>query len=401
MKGLFKPILKRKKADGSFEKYVCPIWHYRFQIEGVIFRGSTGTELKTKAIEIFEKRKVKAREECGLTEISDIKFKDFADKYFKLCASKMKTAQDKKEIIEDFKKHFGEMKLSRISTFHLKEYIVNLKNKANGKELSPARRNRYRSELHRMFEMAIKWKLATKNPVSLTERERENNKRDRFLSPEELQRLLSLHESKKLRNGQTIQIMPLYLKRHIIVAINTLMRQGEQFSLKWDQVDLKTGYITLKDTKNGETRKVPMNSEVIKIIRELKSEQFSSINRSEYVFGERNNFNAVRWAWNNALKEAGINDFRWHDLRHTGASYLAMSGKSLRTIMQMGGWKSMDMVLRYSHLSESHVRDASEDLGQFVFGICSKSEKNCQQTANNPQNSPFTSLEKQPYPIVN
>ena len=401
MKGLYKAIFKRKRPDGTIADYECPVWHYRFQIEGATFKGSTGTTLKTKAMEIVEKRKVKAREECGLTEVSDINFADFTDKYYQLCASKMKTAEDKREILDDFKECFGNKLLSRISPFHVKEYLANLRNKKNSTELSPARRNRYRSELHRLFEVAIKWKLASKNPVSFTERERENNKRDRFLSPDELQRLLSLPESEKLSNGLTLQIMPLYLKRHIIVAINTLMRQGEQFSLKWNQVDLRTGYITLTDTKNGETRKVPMNSEVVKIMRELKAEQFASGNRSEYVFGDRSNMNAAKWAWKNALKEAGIENFRWHDLRHTGASYLAMSGKSLRTIMQMGGWKSMDMVLRYSHLSESHIKDASEDLGKIFSGIFNGSGQNCPQTAHNPQNGLFLPLAKPTQPIVN
>jgi hypothetical protein len=88
-------------------------------------------------------------------------------------------------------------------------------------------------------------------------------------------------------------------------------------------------------------------------------------------------------------------------MRYTGASYLAMSGKSLRTIMQMGGWKSMEMVLRYSHLSESHVKDASEDLGRFFSDICLFSEPNSKQTAINHQNSLINNLANPPQAIVN
>ncbi|MCJ7507204.1 MAG: site-specific integrase [candidate division Zixibacteria bacterium] len=114
----------------------------------------------------------------------------------------------------------------------------------------------------------------------------------------------------------------------------------------------------VRDTKNAETREIPINNMVVQTLINVKS------NSKVYVFCNKNGrpFHNVRQSFTKALREAGINDFRFHDLRHTFASHLVMAGVDLLTVKELLGHKKIDTTLRYSHLSPSHKRSAIERL---------------------------------------
>lgn len=132
------------------------------------------------------------------------------------------------------------------------------------------------------------------------------------------------------------------------------MRKGEILSLKWDNVDLKHGFILLDRTKNGERREIPINNTL-----EAHFLNRNMIRRLDisYVFYDPVNgkpYQDVKRSFKTALRKAGIRDFHFHDLRHTFASHLVMAGIDITTVKELLGHKTLTMTLRYAHLAPSH-----------------------------------------------
>ena len=145
------------------------------------------------------------------------------------------------------------------------------------------------------------------------------------------------------------------------------MRRGEILSLRWDQVNLAQRTLMLTHTKNGEIRGVPLNSPVVAILRDLLRERVRRGSGSPYVFV--NPLTGDQWqdlgrTFENAVRRAGIQDFTFHDLRHTAASWLVMSGVDILTVASILGHKDIRMTQRYSHLSPQHRLHAVEVLGK-------------------------------------
>jgi len=137
------------------------------------------------------------------------------------------------------------------------------------------------------------------------------------------------------------------------------LRASNQFDLKWTDVDLSNGIITARATKSGETYRIPMNETVREILRGLPSRL-----RSEFVFPSATGKTAMasrsfrERVFRPALEAAKINDFHWHDLRHSFASRLVMAGVDLKSVQELMGHKTLAMTLRYAHLSPAHKLDA-------------------------------------------
>jgi integrase len=142
------------------------------------------------------------------------------------------------------------------------------------------------------------------------------------------------------------------------------MRKGEILNLRWDQVDLKHGFILLEVTKNGERREIPINE----TLRQNLETQPRHI-KSSYVFwyGEVGRpYGEVTKSFNSAVRRAGIKDFTFHDLRHTFASHLVMAGVDLTTVKELLGHKTLTMTLRYAHLAPGHKAKAVELLDEVL-----------------------------------
>jgi len=149
------------------------------------------------------------------------------------------------------------------------------------------------------------------------------------------------------------------LRDIIEFAINTGMRQGEIFNLKWEDVDFNTGLIHLLKTKSGQKREIPMNESVKDVLKRVKRPP-----KSIYVFSSYHNkpYDNVKRSFKTALASAQIENFRFHDLRHTFASHLVMAGVDLLTVKELLGHKTIEMTLRYSHLSGEHKMNAVQEL---------------------------------------
>lgn len=146
------------------------------------------------------------------------------------------------------------------------------------------------------------------------------------------------------------------------------MRQGELMRLQWRDVNLDDGFLILHETKNGERRRVALAGLGLELLRNHAKEKtdnapllFPSERKPEQPID-------LRKAFNNALKVAQITDFHWHDLRHCTASYLAMNGASLAEIAEVLGHKTLAMVKRYAHLSDSHVSNVVASMNHKMFG---------------------------------
>ncbi len=151
-----------------------------------------------------------------------------------------------------------------------------------------------------------------------------------------------------------------------VLALSTGARYGELLNLTWDVVDMKRSVITLHDTKNGERRVLPLVGHAKDIII-----QHSKVRRldTKLLFPNRAGDKPahIRTAFENARKKAQIEDFRFHDLRHSAASYLAMNGASLAEIADILGHKTLQMVKRYAHLSEAHTSKVVASMNEKIF----------------------------------
>ena len=157
-----------------------------------------------------------------------------------------------------------------------------------------------------------------------------------------------------------------HLKDIVALALNTGMRRGEILSLMWDQVDLKHGFILLDRTKNGERREIPMN-ETVKGIFQTAMRRLD-IPSVFYDPATGKPYGGIKRSFNTALRRAGIQDFRFHDLRHTFASHLVMSAVDITTVSRLLGRKSLTMTLCYSHLAPAHMVKAVNVLDTALTG---------------------------------
>lgn len=211
--------------------------------------------------------------------------------------------------------------------------------------VSPASINRELSCLSNMFRRAIDWKLAEANPVLGVRRFKERNVRVRYLSTDEETKLL----------GECAR----HLRPIVVLAIHTGMRRGELLSLRWDDVDLDNRLVHVEDTKNGKRRDIPLNRIALQTLRRHPHHI-----RSEFVFCnlQGHPYKSVRTGFSAACRRAKVQGVVFHTLRHTFASRLVVGGVDLVTLKELLGHSSLDMVLRYAHLSPEHGRKAVEVL---------------------------------------
>jgi integrase len=136
------------------------------------------------------------------------------------------------------------------------------------------------------------------------------------------------------------------------------MRRSEILGLQWDQVDLKHGFILLDKTKSGKRREIPINDALRETLRGLFVQRRLDV---IFVFADEKTgkqFQSVKRSFSTACRKVGIEDFHFHDLRHTFASQLIMNGVDITTISRLLGHATLTMTLRYSHLAQSHMLQA-------------------------------------------
>ena len=325
---------------------------------------------------------------------------DLVERYLGQVQTKRSAAyyESKKHLLTWWKDKLGSYTLAQVTPALVAEYRDKLLSENIGTEEKPQQRapgtaNRYLSALSKAFSEAVReWHWLPENPVLRVTKEQEAAGRVRYLSDEERERLLKACRKSDLSELHLI----------VLMAVTTGMRRGELMGLRWQDVDLKRRLIVLNQTKNGERRSVPIVPAVAALlkahgkVRQLGNEMVfppkvreqktatvptgSKVIELRPVQGEGQRSNEADEAaadtpgplwfdayWYAALAAAKIKDFRFHDLRHTAASYLAMSGATTAEIAAVLGHKTLQMVKRYAHLSDQHTGAVVERMTSKFF----------------------------------
>lgn len=224
---------------------------------------------------------------------------------------------------------------------------------------SPGTVNRYHSALSALLQAATKrWHYIDSNPAHGTLRRTESRGRTRWLKDGERKVLLEACE-----NSEWSGLRPL-----VLLALSTGARLGELLGLRWSDVDLKKGTAYLGDTKNAEARTLPIRGPALEELRSWGKVRLIGADALIFPANGVTQDTLFRRAWNQAVEDAKLCDFRFHDLRHSCASYLAMNGASLLEIADILGHKTLQMVQRYAHLSDDHKASVLESMTETVFG---------------------------------
>jgi integrase len=343
-------IIMAKKERGIFERPKgSGIWWVRYADNfGRIHREKVGPKGLAKTV--YAKRKLEVREgkffPDNLKRRREMLFKDMM-KLFIQDHSKPNKRSWRDDIYraKPLVEVFGDRLLSEITTQDVERWKAKL-----AMEVSQATTNRYLTLLKTIFNKAVEGEKVKVNPAAKVKLFRENHRTFRFLTYEEEAKL------KAVMDPDHWSLVEL--------AIHTGLRRGEQFRLRWEDVDFQNRIITVHG-KGGWVRHIPMNDKVMEILRRLPGRM-----KSEWLFPSKTNLtplDAGTWVhgfFKPSIKKVGLNGFRWHDLRHSFASRLVMKGNDLKTVQELMGHRNIEMTLRYAHLSPAHKMSTVQTLVQ-------------------------------------
>jgi integrase len=311
-------------------------WNIGYTVGGRRMREAIGSN-RQMAEAVLKKRIVEAIEDRHFDRRNTgrIQLSEFADIYMDRCISVLKSIKTERIRVQYWKRTFGTRPIGQITLSELQDWQAQ-KRTIN----KPATINLMLGRLRHMFNCAIEWGMLDESPLRHLRFLQMNNARLRYLSIEECGKLLK---------GCGVD----HMRGIITVALHTGMRLGEILNLKHADIDFVTGVLTVRNSKNGESRHIPMDSTVTALFKQTPKQS-----NSDYVFPSPT---GVRWSCNqkafrHARSWAGLVDLHFHDLRHTFASQWMMNGGDLYALREILGHKSIAMTQRYAHLSPAYQR---------------------------------------------
>jgi integrase len=302
-----------------------------------------------------------------------------AEKYKEWVEANTKSHKETLRKLKSFYPEFGKKKLAEITTWTLEKYRSNrLKN-----GISPSTANRDMDTIRAALNKAIQWGLLKENAAVKVKHFREDHSASvRYLTPDEDKRLretLDAREEKRRKNRDDFnqwrrergyKEFPPYgnftdhLKPMVLLALNTGMRRGELFNLKWNDVNFVGRILTVigATAKSGKTRHVPLNGEAFTVLQKWYEQR----KKSELVFPspDGGRMDNISTSWEGLIEDAKIENFRFHDLRHDFASKLVMAGVDLNTVRELLGHSDIKMTLRYAHLAPEKLAAAVAKLSK-------------------------------------
>ena len=308
-------------------------------------RESTGETSQRKAEAVLLQRRMEARQGRYQGPRKDYKFKELAQEYLVWAEGRYNTLRDRKSRIAQLLSVFGNLPLGAVNTRRIEKY-----QSERLTHVGPAGVNRAIGLLKHMFTKAVDWQMVSpyvRESFAKVKQLQEPAGRTRFLSVEEYYRL--------------VNASPSHLKPIIIFAVHTGARWSEIRLAEWPQVDFEHGYVYLKKTKTGKGRGIPMNETLRATL-----EAIPHTADSRYVFANRSGdpYGSVRKAFNSAKERAKILDLKFHDLRHTTASWMREEGQDLADVQELLGHSRIEMTLRYAHLGPTYKKRAVGSLDQ-------------------------------------
>ncbi|HVT35759.1 MAG TPA: site-specific integrase [Nevskiaceae bacterium] len=314
------------------------VWWIRFTgPDGKRVRKSAETTDKRAAQELHDRLKAEAWRSRNLGEQPKSTWDDAVVQWFKEKDHKSSIEKDR-EIFRWADGYLRGMRLDQIDRPLLFRII-----EAKANETSKATANRYMALIRAVLRRACEvWEWIERVPKAPMYQVQ--SKRVRWATPEEAERILAE--------------LPPHQRAMMRFSLATGVRQRNVCRLEWSQVDLARccAWIHPDQAKNKSALAVPLNTDAVSVLEEKQGEH------AQYVFTYKGKpvWQVSTKGWRKALQRAGVEDFRWHDLRHTWASRHAQKGTPLHVLQELGGWKSPQMVQRYAHLSTAHLLEHAQ-----------------------------------------
>jgi integrase len=356
------------------------IWYASYSLPGgKRIKESLGTEDKRQAKELHDKRKAELWRVDRLGDFPDVTFEEACLRWLEEKADKKSLDTDKGRI-GFWLEHFEGMKIKDITEAKIYAAVSRMQNRKakeiwqqrvdaavrkgkdapafEAKPVTTSTKAKHLALMKAILRAAERdWKWLEKAPVIKIPSVR--NKRVRWLEHDEAKRL--------------IDECPEPLKSVVKFALATGLRRSNIINLEWQQIDMqrRVAWVNPEDSKSNRAIGVALNDTACKVLRDQIG------NHHKWVFVHTRAWHrpdssltpAIRKmrvddnrAWNSACKRAGIEDFRFHDLRHTWASWLIQSGVPLSVLQEMGGWESIEMVRRYAHLAPNHLTEHARQI---------------------------------------
>jgi integrase len=314
------------------------IWWIRIRHNGIRIQKSTRTTHKLEAQKLHDRLKADLWKREYAQEKPDRTWQEAVLRW-------LEESQHKRSLIDDkghlrwLDPYLGKLKLREITRDYI-DRIADLKQKVG---VRPATINRMLEVVRAILRKAEReWEWLERVPA--IRMRKEENRRIRWITWKEAECLL--HE------------LPEHLASMAAFSLATGLRQSNVTRLEWCDIDLIKchAWVHPDQAKTKKAIPVPLNIDAVAILRK----QIGKHTQFVFAYKDKPINQCNTKAWKKALKRAGIENFRWHDLRHTWASWHVQNGTSLQELQQLGGWASFEMVLRYAHLSSEHLKSAAE-----------------------------------------
>jgi integrase len=254
-----------------------------------------------------------------------------------------KTQYQERLLYRWFAAELGSIPLAELSPLVLRTWRDSLRGC-----YTPNTIRRYMTSLSAVLTVAVdEYEWLAVHPLRKVAQPPASPDRERCLTPEEQTRLLAACQQS--RNPHLYVV--------VVLALSTATRKNELLQRQWSDIDLTRALLSIPQSKNGERRAIPLVPQAVAVLT-----QQAQTSQSPWVFPRRDGRKPgfVDYAWFTARERAGLADLHFHDLRHTSASWLAMSGASIREIAEILGHKSLKQTMKYTHLVEPHTRGVLE-----------------------------------------
>lgn len=328
-------------------------WWVRFSINGREIRRATGTQNKGQAEEFEAKLKTDLWRTSRMGEKPRYRWEQAVVRWLTERAY-LSSIEDQKLHLRWLKPHLDGKFLDEIDI----DVIGDIAQRRKAEGVSNATVNRALQVIRAILRCAaLKWKWLQVAPA--VEMLPEPKRRIRWLTPAEVL--------------QVVAQLPEHLAEMVRFSLVTGLRKENVVSLEWSQVDLarRVAWFHPDQTKNRKALTVPLNAEAIAVLERQVGKHATRVftyqphhKKGKPPHAPRPVTEANTKAWRQALKRAGIKDFRWHDLRHTWASWHVQTGTPLQVLQELGGWSSYEMVLKYAHLSAGHLAKYAEGFAE-------------------------------------
>ncbi len=370
----------KKKSEGLFEVR----WWEGGRNRSVRVHGSF--ELARK----IERKKLSARDENRHLDVKrevNLRMSALIERYWTHYGIKKRSADREKSVLDGIRSELGKAFVREVDGDSVSRWYENL---TTFRELSAGTAVRHFNVMHHMMKKAATiWSKDTgidRNPADQVEVKRPDDQRDRYLSEDELGRLKLALDEKIYRKG-TSDFNKTFCRLRLIVliAVMTGMRMSEIFGLMWSDVMYNEGLLAVRaKLKGGKMRYVPMPPELADELRRFTPQPTNNVlyiagNNHERIFppkdGAKGERQRVEGSFDDLLERAGIKDFRFHDLRHTFASWYMMNGGDLYELAKILGHSNIKMTERYAKLARQHIARTSStarEMWKLLEPICDK-----------------------------